>query len=317
MKVMPFARSVGMGSRLENRMTPSLTRRTQQLFRDYVVRELNVGQAEDLLRAAGLQVDSHSTPRRDRSEGTLRRLVDSGLAGDRDRAARLRFCELVLEEIEDRLSEHRPGGVLVPVYMNGGEQQIIELQMREAMLESWRRRLVQRLAKDGYHWDGEDLRRTHALIVVPETIENVAALEALLARLRRSLDGDPEAAVGTAKELVEAVCLTVLARRGKTPSKRPKHLNRLARIAMEELQLLPDDIREQVRGEQSAKQVLGSLASIVQGMAELRNLYGTGHGRADIRGVSARHARLSATSATAFAVFMMETLEERDSATET
>ena len=57
--------------------------------------------------------------------------------------------------------------------------------------------------------------------------------------------------------------------------------------------------------------ILKNLATIVQGLAELRNPYGTGlghEGRA--RGLKLRHARLPAGAASTLALFLMETHHE-------
>lgn len=60
------------------------------------------------------------------------------------------------------------------------------------------------------------------------------------------------------------------------------------------------------------RRLLGNLGNVAQGLAELRNLYGTGHGRTgSAKGLSARHARLAVGSAGTLATFLLETHEER------
>ena len=83
---------------------------------------------------------------------------------------------------------------------------------------------------------------------------------------------------------------------------------------MKRLQLLPEDIPEKVRGTKTIKAVLGNLAMISQGMAELRNLYGTGHGKhAGHKRLPIRHARLAVGAATTLTAFLFETHSERAS----
>ena len=58
--------------------------------------------------------------------------------------------------------------------------------------------------------------------------------------------------------------------------------------------------------------MLSNLGTIAQGLAELRNPYGTGHGpTGNAKGLSPRHARLATGSAAVLATFLLETYEER------
>lgn len=130
-------------------------------------------------------------------------------------------------------------------------------------------------------------------------------------RMESALESDPELAIGTAKELVETVCHTILDARGKPAADKPDLLP-LVRRALEELQLVPDGIADDVKGARSVKAILGNLATIVQGLAELRNLYGTGHGkRGSSKGLTTRHARLAVGAATTLAVFLFDTYNAR------
>jgi len=54
------------------------------------------------------------------------------------------------------------------------------------------------------------------------------------------------------------------------------------------------------------------LRTVVQGLGELRNLNGTGHGRGGrTKGLGARHARLAVGAAATLATFFFETHQER------
>jgi hypothetical protein len=130
-------------------------------------------------------------------------------------------------------------------------------------------------------------------------------------RMTSALDSDPDLAIGTAKELVETCCQTILAARGKPVTDKPDLLP-LVRRALEELKLVPDGIADAQKGAKSIKSLLGSLATITQSLAELRNLYGTGHGKdGKTKGLSPRHARLAVGAATTLAVFLFDTHQER------
>jgi hypothetical protein len=50
------------------------------------------------------------------------------------------------------------------------------------------------------------------------------------------------------------------------------------------------------------------LTTVVQGIGELRNQYGSGHGKkASFKGLTARHAKLSVGAASTLAIFLLET----------
>lgn len=60
--------------------------------------------------------------------------------------------------------------------------------------------------------------------------------------------------------------------------------------------------------------MLSNLGTIIQGSAELRNAYGTGHGKSKSQaksGLTPRHARLAVCAAATLGVFLFETHEAR------
>ncbi len=130
-------------------------------------------------------------------------------------------------------------------------------------------------------------------------------------RMTSAIDNDPDLAIGTAKELIETCCHTILADRGKPVEDKPDLLP-LVRRALEELKLVPDGVSDEQKGAKTIKSILGNLATITQGLAELRNLYGTGHGKNGKRlGLNSRHAKLAVGAATTLALFLFDTHEER------
>ena len=88
----------------------------------------------------------------------------------------------------------------------------------------------------------------------------------------------------------------------------------LVKLTSKELKLTPHDIAEQAKAAETVKRLLSNLASITQGIAELRNRYGTGHGKAaKSKGLGPRHAKLAVGAASTLAVFLMETHIQRGS----
>lgn len=99
---------------------------------------------------------------------------------------------------------------------------------------------------------------------------------------------------------------TILRERGIDYDK--ENLAQLGKKVFSVLKLLPDDIPDAAKGAKTIKVLLSNLATVVQGLAEVRSLYGTGHGRdGKARGVSPRHARLAVGAASALVTFAFQT----------
>ena len=172
------------------------------------------------------------------------------------------------------------------------------------------------LERDGFIFEGgrlvvrHPLARFHDLRAAAEGLSSADIL-AHVERIEAAIDTDPALAVGSAKELLETTCKTILVARGAGIDK-TDDIPQLMRKTMKALNLLPDDIPERARGVETIRRLLSNLSTAVTGLAEIRNLYGTGHGRhGSIRGLSARHAKLAAGAASTLAVFLLETHEER------
>lgn len=139
---------------------------------------------------------------------------------------------------------------------------------------------------------------------------NAGHLAEQIRRLEDSVESDPALAIGTAKELVETCCKTILAERGKPVIGSPD-MPTLTKTTLKELKLVPESVPEAARGADVIKKLLSNLGTIGNGLAELRGLYGTGHGKhGSASGLSARHAKLAVGAAAALAVFLFETHKE-------
>lgn len=120
-------------------------------------------------------------------------------------------------------------------------------------------------------------------------------------------DSAPHLAIGIAKELIETICKTILSER-KTKIDANWDLIRLIKETNKILKLAPTDIPNEAKAVETIRSILGSLSTIVHGMCELRNHYGTGHGKeSSFRGLSPRHAKLAVGAATTLAIFLLET----------
>ena len=73
---------------------------------------------------------------------------------------------------------------------------------------------------------------------------------------------------------------------------------------------MPEAVPNTARGVDVIKRLLSNLSTVGHGLAELRGLYGTGHGQhGSASGLTARHARLAVGAASTLAVFLFETHE--------
>lgn len=128
-----------------------------------------------------------------------------------------------------------------------------------------------------------------------------------ITRMESAIDADPDLAIGTAKELVETVCRTILAER-KVEAPAALDLAQLVKLTVKELRLTPNNIADENAAADSLRRLLGSLGTITQSLAEIRNKFGTGHGKtADSRGLESRHAKLAVGAASTLALFLQET----------
>jgi len=129
--------------------------------------------------------------------------------------------------------------------------------------------------------------------------------------MEAAVANDPALAIGTAKELIETVCKTILDERTISYSNNAD-VPDLVKATAKALKLTPDDVPDVAKASDTIKRILGNLGSIPQGIAELRNLYGTGHGKsARTKGLGSRHAKLAVGAAATLAVFLIETHNER------
>lgn len=188
----------------------------------------------------------------------------------------------------------------------GDDSEKLEIVERFVGLEDWLRNNDTTLFAELYG--------TGDMVVPLEDVEEVAnrldivELNKHAARIRRSIREDPEQAIGSAKELLESVLKAILNIEGEHAG---DDIPTLLRRAQRELELDPRNIGEDVPGRETIRRTLSNLGQIVIGVAEVRNLYGTGHGRHRTRELEIAHARLVVNAAVTIATFLVEIAHER------
>lgn len=130
-------------------------------------------------------------------------------------------------------------------------------------------------------------------------------------RLEVAVEADPALAIGTAKDLVETCCKSILTRQG-IPFSKKVTLPELTKLLTKELRLVPEGIPDEAKGADAIRMLLRNLTTITQYLSEIRSLYGSGHGRdGRHRGLEPRHARLAVGAAVAFIDFVSDTYHQR------
>jgi len=132
-------------------------------------------------------------------------------------------------------------------------------------------------------------------------------------RVESSIETDPSLAIGTAKDLVETCCKTIL---NKLDVEYPKGIKfpKLTGMVVKELRLVPDEISEKAKGAEAIRLILRNLSALTQYVAELRGLYGSGHGKdGQHRGLEPRHARIAVGAAVIFIDFVTSTYHKQSS----
>ena len=125
---------------------------------------------------------------------------------------------------------------------------------------------------------------------------------------------NPTNAIGLAKELIESCCKMILDELGIKWSKNDD-VPQLTNKAMGALNLLPANIHETDQGADAIKAVLGNSRAIPTKLAEIRNPFGSGHGKsASFQGLEERHAKLAVGSSITFVDFIWSTFENQQKA---
>jgi hypothetical protein len=147
-------------------------------------------------------------------------------------------------------------------------------------------------------------------VVSLEHVEEAAGIHDVLernrhaARIRHGIAEDPAQAIGSAKELLETVLKTVIREHGQ---KSRADIPELLKKAQAKLDLDP----KSASGSETLRRTLSNLGQVVHGVAELRSLYGTGHGRSKSRELEIAHARLVVNAAITIATFLLEIWQEQ------
>ena len=120
---------------------------------------------------------------------------------------------------------------------------------------------------------------------------------------------NPTDAIGKAKELIESCCKTILDNKNVSWDKN-WDMSKLTGETLNLLNLTPKTIPDTDPVSENIKAVLGNLRGITTKLAEIRNPYGSGHGKsASFTGLEIRHAKLAVGCSITFVTFLWDTYE--------
>jgi hypothetical protein len=176
-------------------------------------------------------------------------------------------------------------------------------------------KLIHYLQRDGFQWLGGRIVSGAGIPSLASIRDTAVVFDAnhmadQIRRMESAVESDPSLAIGTAKEIIETCCKTILAERGKPVTGTPD-VSTLTKETLKELKLVPEGVPDAARGAEVIKRLLSNLGTIGNGLAELRGLYGTGHGKhGSTTGLGARHAKLAVGAAATLTVFLFETHKE-------
>lgn len=121
---------------------------------------------------------------------------------------------------------------------------------------------------------------------------NTSYVNSKITTMNDAVYKDTDIAIGTAKELLETTCKSILKQRRQTINS-DWTLPQLLKETTAILDFKPKEADDPEKAEKSIRQMLGGITSIVHGAAELRNGYGTGHGKdANFKGLETKYAKL-------------------------
>ena len=125
--------------------------------------------------------------------------------------------------------------------------------------------------------------------------------------LMRMREENPTDAIGKAKELVESCCRTILKETGVGETK-DWSMNELIKATKQKLDIDTESVSDSLPEAATVRKILGSLSGLVGGIAEYRNSWGTGHGKAaDFEPLFVRHAKLAVGSSITLTEYLWDT----------
>lgn len=172
-------------------------------------------------------------------------------------------------------------------------------------LEKWLKNNEPRLHKELYETDSLAIDDIEEIV----RIHNDDELNLQIQRIKRSIrENDPSQSIGSSKDLLESVLKTILEDLGQDSTSHD--IPTLLKLVQQQLEIDPTDETTK-KLDKKVKRILSNLGQVVIGVAEIRNLVGTGHGRTESYDIDPNHALLIVNSVGAISAFLINLWQEK------
>src|SRR5699024_3731292 len=136
-------------------------------------------------------------------------------------------------------------------------------------------------------------------------------IDSQVSLMLENIDANPNIAIGQAKELLESCAKTILEELEVEYDDKLEFIPLLKKV-FGELGLSAKNQNKDTQAGEIASKLLGNLGAVPQRMAELRNAYGSGHGKSKrFVELPPRYARLAVGTSVTMVNFLWETYEDR------
>ncbi len=130
--------------------------------------------------------------------------------------------------------------------------------------------------------------------------------------MNQSIETNPHLALGISKELIETCCKHILNVAGIEISKE-WDVSKLVKETNKQIDLMPFEVENIELARSSIGKILGGFSTIAQGITELRNSYGTGHGHSpEFKALDGIYIKLAVSASSQLAVFYLSLLKLKD-----
>lgn len=125
--------------------------------------------------------------------------------------------------------------------------------------------------------------------------------------MNEAITRDTDLAIGTAKDLIETACKSILKKHGKNFLS-DWNLGKLLKETSDILDFKPKKASNPEKADGSIRQILKGITTMINGVSELRNAYGTGHGKeADFQMLETKYAKLIVGAVSEIVIFYLVT----------
>lgn len=136
---------------------------------------------------------------------------------------------------------------------------------------------------------------------------NSAYVKAKIKIMTDAIHGDTDLALGTAKELIETCCKSILKEK-KIEYDKNWDLPKLFKETISQLSFVNlVSVENPEQASKSIKQIISGCNNIIQGVAELRNAYGSGHGKdKDFKALPIPYVKFAVASVSDIILFLLQ-----------